>query len=312
MAGDEREYEPEEDGSLEQFEEELLKEEKKKARTNFIYGIIVLLLVVFGGFYLYNTYFAPAPPPPVPMPAARKAPPAPSPPKPEAPAVEKAEKPSGAPQEVKPPEEKPAQEMETPAPVPKPEVVEKAPAPEPAQPVKAAEKQPPQEPPVTEKTAAKTVSDGKKYTVQVGFFLIPDNARRLVEKLEKMGLTPSTVKKNYSSKVYRIYAESFPYREKAVESAKNLAAYGYKPEVKLTGPGEYELYMGAFTKESRADAFVSELEEKNLKVRIDIGSGTTTATIVRLENVDGTARLNEITDKLKENKIDYFVVRKKG
>ena len=309
MADENGSYDLDEDSSLEKFEEELLHEEKKKARTNFLLGILVLLVVTVIGFYGYTTIFAPssspapkkvvkAVKPPTPAPAPQPA--APTAPEP-APVVEKM--------------------VEEPPPPPMPEikeepivlevVVEESPAPaEMAQvDAPAMTPEPKGETPAPEMMTP-TASDGMSYTLQVGFYKVPANAERISKRLSDLNLQPRQIRRGFSVQRVKVYAGEFLYKETATKGAQELTDLGFKPEVALTGPGKYELEMGSFDKEAQADNLVKELEEKQINVRLDTGPKKIDATVVRLENIDGTQRLEEIQETLKREKIDFFIVRR--
>lgn len=311
MADENGSYDLDEDSSLEKFEEELLHEEKKKARSNFLLGILVLLIVGVIGFYGYTTIYVPKSPPPPKRVVKEVKPPAVAP-APEQIVEEQPAAPAQMPEikeeplvvevkveEVTPPAENPPMETapaESP-PAKMPQMEAPAMTPEPKMDTTAPE------------MMAATPSDGKSYTLQVGFYRVSGNAEKISKRLSDLGLQPRQIRRGFSVRMVKVYAGEFLYKETATQGAQELADLGFKPEVALTGPGRYELEMGSFDTEAQADGLVKQLEEKQIKVRLNTGAKKTTATVVRLENIDGTQRLEEIREILKREKIDFFIVR---
>jgi cell division protein FtsN len=308
MADENGSYDLDEDSSLEKFEEELLHEEKKKARSNFLLGILVLLVVGVIGFYGYTTIYAPTSSPPPNQAAKAVKPPAvaPEPVAPEAPVAEKVveEQPFAPPapaeqmEEIK---EEPlvveikVEESAPPADTVQMEAVEAAP-------------EPMKETSAPEMMTA-TPSDGKSYTLQAGFYRVPGNAERMSKRLSDLDLQPRQIRRSFSVQRVKVYAGEFLYKETATQGAQEFSDLGFKPVVALTGPGKYELEMGSFDTEAQADSLVKELEEKQIKVRFDTGEKKIEATAVRLENIDGTQRLEEIQEILKRENIDFYIIR---
>lgn len=301
MADQEDLYDSGEDSSLEKFEEELLEEEKKKARSNFLSGILVLALVGGIGYYAYTTIFAPTPKasvrpsakavkPPVPAPAA--------PQKSEPVMAEKAvaAKPSAPQEGIR--EEQLKSELKVEAAKPAPERKPLA-----AKPFTAKPKAPPPAP-----VAAKT--DGKTYTLQVGFFSVSANADRVVKRLKRLNLEPKSIKSSYTAKMIKVYVGDYQYRETAMEAVRELAGLGFKSKPVLISPGKYELEVGSFKTEAQADNLVKDLEKNQIKVRLAQGTKKVSATVVRLEGIDGTQRFYEIKELLKKENIGFFLVHR--
>lgn len=293
MADEKDSYDLDDDSSLEKFEEELVHEEKKKARSNFLLGILVLLIIGAIGFYGYTSIYAPKTPPPrkqavkavtpppapAPQPAAEPATPA----TPAASVTEIKEEPLVVEMKV----EEPAETKQTEAAAMTPETKAETSAPE----------------------MTASVSDGKIYTLQVGFFRVPENAERIAKRLGDLNLRPTLTRRNFSVRKVRVYTGEYLYRETAEKGALMLDNQGFIPKVALTGPGRYELEMGSFDTEEQADGLVRQIEDRKLKVRLDTGAVKMNATEVRLENIDGTQRLEEIEEILERENIDFFIVR---
>ncbi|MFQ5431084.1 MAG: SPOR domain-containing protein [Nitrospinota bacterium] len=307
MADENGSYNLNDDSSLEKFEEELVREEKKKARSNFLLGILVLLIIGAIGFYGYTSIYAPGTPPPrkQAVKAVKPPPPAPVPQpvpvaEPETPMAEPTveEKPAAPMSEIK--EEPLVVEMKVKDPAELVEIKE----------VETVARTPEakEETPRPEMTAS--ASDGKTYTLQVGFFRIPGNAEIISKRLSNLNLHPRLKRSDFTVRKVKVYTGEFPYRETATKGAQMLANQGFNPKVALTGPGKYELEMGSFDKEEQADGLVRQIEDRNLKVRLETGPVKMNATVVRLENIDGTQRLDEIKEILKRENIDFFIVRR--
>ena len=294
MADEKDSYDLDDDSSLEKFEEELVHEEKKKARSNFLLGILVLLIIGAIGFYGYTSIYAPktppprkqavkavTPPPPAPAPQPAAEPVAPA--APAAPMTEIKEEPLVVEMKV----EETVETKQTEAAAMTPETNAETSAPE----------------------MTASASDGKTYTLQVGFFRVPENAERIAKRLSDLNLRPTLTRRNFSVRKVRVYTGEYLYRETAEKGALMLDNQGFIPKVALTGPGRYELEMGSFDTEEQADGLVRQIEDRKLKVRLDTGAVKMDATEVRLENIDGTQRLEEIKEILERENIDFFIVR---
>jgi cell division protein FtsN len=314
MADNDNSFDLEEDSSLEKFEEELLHEEKKKARSSFLIGLLVLVAVGGGVYYVYTSFFSSKPPPPPKIAARAVKPPVPAPAPPTVPAEETA-----VPEEPKPvapaPEPEPMVKAEEKPAAPEKRIIEETLPGELTQ--EATEPQPvvpAGEPGMEMKTATPkpepAISDEKTYTLQVGFFRVPENADRMSRKLKKINLQPRMIRRGHTVKTLKVYTGEYIYRETAAKAAEKLSNEGFKPVVALTAPGKYELEMGSFQSEAEADNLVKDLEDRMLKVRLAGGTEKLDATFVLLENIGGTQTLEEIKELLKKEKIDFFIVRR--
>ncbi|GMT42318.1 MAG: hypothetical protein IEMM0002_0729 [bacterium] len=306
MADENSVFDPEEEGSLEKFEEELEREEKKQTRVKLLAGTLVFLIIGGGSYYAYTNFFATS----------------------SAPTVLKAEQTlptPKTPQKEKTAEVKPSKQT---AKVQKKERKGKSPAGIKEELIKERtlkaggavtktsrekflKKTKPQTRP--EETTKKgylpkpAVSDGKTYTMQVGLFRKRKNAESMGEKLKELNLTPTLRKITYTAKTIRVYTGFYPYRELAIKAADNLLKQGLKPRVALTGAGRYELEMGRFKSEAHADSLVRSLEDMQFVVRVAEKKERLRATIVRLENIQGGYDLEEIKETLKRKNIRFLV-----
>jgi len=270
------------DDSLDKFERRMTEDDRKSKRKVLLSALVLLFLVVAGAYYYYNYYSQPAPvAPPAPPPAPAPAPaPAPTPPPP--PPVE----PKPAPAPAKPEEKKPA-------------VVTAKPEKSASQAVKpkgGGEKK-------HEKTAAKHGT----FTVQLGVFKIESNAKRMVERLEKAGLTPETVGGNMRVGTILVYAPKFKYTEQADAAAAKLRSSGFKPKVVLTKGGEYTIEVGRFASEKDAEPLAAMMRKKGHETRLLSKSAKAGVTIVRISGVADADQLKEITDKLTKENIPFVV-----
>lgn len=280
------EYKPEEEGSLDEFEKDVIAKEKKKSQRNVAVSAVLLVVLAGAGYYLYSTMFgaSEAPPPAVVTP---KLAPAPEAATPEAPAAA------------------PATQAATPvAPVKKADAKKVGPAKkEAAAEAKAA--------PAKTETAKPAPAVPGTYTLQLGVFVEKANAEALIKRAEKLGFTPETLEKPVNVKSIGIYTGYYRYRELAAEGSAKLSKDGFANRIVLKGPGNYTVEVGAYKTDKEADVVVKKLNANGYKVDVDYTTVKKPASVVLLRNIESAGRVKEITDTLKGNKIDYVVLRKK-
>lgn len=278
------EYKPEEEGSLDEFEKDVIANEKKKSKRNVAISAVLLMVLAGAGYYLYSAMFgeSEAPPPaivapklaPAPeaaAPAAPVAPPAPA--APAAPAKQAAATPAA-------PAKKTAG-TETKAVTGKPEAVKAAPA-----------------------------LPGT-YTLQLGVFTEKANAEALIKHAEKLGFTTETLEKKVNVKSIGIYTGYYRYRELALEGSAKLSQDGFENRVVLKGPGNYTVEVGTYKTDKAADVVVKKLNANGYKVDVDYITVKKPASVVLIRNIESDDRLKEITAALTAEKIDFLVLRKK-
>ncbi|MBI5178810.1 MAG: SPOR domain-containing protein [Nitrospinae bacterium] len=308
----ENDVKPDDDSSLDQFEQKLIEEEKKKARKNFIVSIVVLAVVTVAGFIVYGKMGgkeqaqAPLPPPPVPKAAEPKPeapPPVPAEVKPAAPAVKTAAPKAPAPA-AKKEEKTPAKPTKAAAPATTPKKEEK-----PAVPAKAAPAKQPAPAPAA-KPESKAPAHPGEYTIQLGVFTEEANVKKLTDRLGKIGLTPELGKRTINVKSIVVTTNKYRYRELAEKDAKKLAAEGYKNTVRITGPGSYAVEVGRYSSSKEADAAVKKLEDKGYTVHVDFTAVKAEGTVVLISGIPDAGKLEEVTEKLKGAHLDFFVIKR--
>ncbi len=280
------EYKPEEEGSLDEFEKDVIAKEKKKSQRNVAVSAVLLVVLAGAGYYLYSSMFGTSETPPAPVVA---------------------------------PAMTPAPEAAAPAPPATP-TAPAAPA-APAAPTKqaAAPAAPAKKTPVTEAKAVNGTTETAKpapavagaYTLQLGVFTEKKNAETVIKQVEALGFTPETLEKPVNVKNIGIYTGYYRYRELATEGSAKLSNDGFANKVVLKGPGNYTVEVGTYKTDKAADVVVKKLNAKGYKVDVDYTTVKKPASVVLLRNIEGSDRLKEITDALAAKKIDYLVIRKK-
>lgn len=299
------EYKPEDEGSLDEFEKDVIAKEKKKNQRNIAIGLALLVVLAGGGYHLYsNTLGAPAAPTPivVPMPTPETTPPVAAP----------VAAPTTAPAKVE------AKKEEAPKKAAGGKAEAVKPAKAEAKKGEAKKEEPAGKMAVTEtkavngKTdAAKTVSAPGSHTLQLGVFAEKSNAGVMIKQLEKLGFKPETLEKQINIKSIGIYTGYYRYRELAAAEAAKISKDGFENRVVLKVPGNYTVEVGTYKTDKEADVAVKKLNEKGYKVSVDYTAVKKPVTVVLLRNIESADRLKEITDTLAGNKIDFVVIRKK-
>jgi len=147
-----------------------------------------------------------------------------------------------------------------------------------------------------------------KYFLQVGIFAEKKNAEKVLKMLEKAGLDPRSSDTMIPSKRVRVVVGHFPFRELAMDEAAALRNKGFKPKVQIMAPGVYSLIMGNFATVKEAKKLISELEDKGIPVRTDYKltrDFMIPATVVYLKDIEAGDSLDKAEALLKRNKIEY-------
>ena len=285
----ENEYKPEEEGSLDEFEKDVIAQEKKKSQRNLAISMVLLVVLAGAGYYLYSSMFggSEAPPPPVVPPKLASTPEAGAPAVPAAPAAKPGATPTA-----------PAKPATVPAAPAKPGATPATPAKPGAAPAPHAE------------AKAAPAAPGT-YTLQLGVFTEKKNAEALIKQVESLGFTPQTLEKPVSVKSIGIYTGYYRYRELAAEGSAKLTKDGFENKVVLKGPGNYTVEVGAYRTEKEADAVVKKLNAKGYKVDVDYTSVKKPASVVLLRDIENADQVKKMTDALAAKKIDYVVLKKK-
>lgn len=266
------EYKPEDEGSLDEFEKDVIAKEKKKSQRKIAVSVALVVALAGAGYYVYsNMLGAPVAPPPMVVP-------------------------------------KPTPEAAVPAPAPAPTPAKtEAKKEEPLKKTVAAETKT-----AGKKTeAAKPASAPGSYTLQLGVFAEKANADAMIKQLEKLGFTPEILEKPVGVKSIGIYTGYYRYRELATAEGAKLSKDGFENRVVLKVPGNYTVEVGTYKTDKEADIAVKKLGEKGYKVNADYTTVKKPATVVLLRNIENAGRLKEITDTLAEKKLDFVVIRNK-
>lgn len=282
------EYKPEDEGSLDEFEKDVIAKEKKKSQRKIAVSVALVVALAGAGYYVYsNMLGAPAESPPMVVPK----------PTPEAAAPAKTEA-----KKEEPPKKTVAAETKTAA--------KKT---ETAKPVKTeAKKEEPAKKTAAGKTeAAKPASAPGSYTLQLGVFAEKANADAMIKQLKELGFTPETLERPVGVKNIGIYTGYYRYRELAVAEGAKLSKDGFENRVVLKVPGNYTVEAGTYKTDKEADIAVKKLGEKGYKVNADYTTVKKPATVVLLRNIENADRLKGITDTLAGKKLDFVVIRNK-
>lgn len=296
-----KEYKPEEEGSLDEFEKDVIANEKKKSKRNVAISAVLLVVLAGAGYYLYSAMFggAEAPPPPIVAPKLAPAPEA------AAPAAPVASPTPAAPST-------PATKQAAPAPT-------KQAA---ATPAKQAATTPAAAAKKTAGAEAKAVAGKPEavkaapaipgtFTLQLGVFTEKANAEALIKQAEKLGFATETLEKKVNVKNIGIYTGYYRYRELALEGSAKLSQDGFANRVVLKGPGNYTVEVGTYKTDKAADVVVKKLNANGYKVDVDYTTVQKPASVVLIRNIESDARLKEITAALAAEKIDFLVLKKK-
>jgi len=148
----------------------------------------------------------------------------------------------------------------------------------------------------TPATAAKKPSE-KVWSIQVGAFLIEDNANKFAKTLQKKGFKSELKNKLTTSQQYVVLAGVFPTEEQAVDLMKSLAEKGYSPNLKKMETGDYGVSLGQFHSKSSADNLKSDLETKGFTASIPRLPAKQTTYTVQVAGYDSIQKAKK--DKLK-------------
>jgi gamma-D-glutamyl-L-lysine dipeptidyl-peptidase len=96
---------------------------------------------------------------------------------------------------------------------------------------------PPAPPPAAPAVLEKTTLAHLGFTVQVGAFAVPENARRLAESLNVAGLDAFYFPAEAG--LFKVRFGNFPFRDAALEEARKLKAEGRIQDYFIVGPADY-------------------------------------------------------------------------
>ncbi len=118
---------------------------------------------------------------------------------------------------------------------------------------------PPSAPPTTPASAAPSAAVTRTgYTVQVGAFSIPDNARRLAQALNDIGLDAYYFSQR--SGLYRVRFGDFPSRDAAVREAERLLGQELVEDYFIVGPEDHPVYRRSLSGEDLREKLVATAE----------------------------------------------------
>ncbi len=102
----------------------------------------------------------------------------------------------------------------------------------------------------------------KSWSIQVGAFLIKDNANKFSQKLQKKGFKSELKSKITTVQQYVVLSGVFPSENLALERMKSLSEKGYTPNLKKLETGDFAVSLGQFHAKSSADKLKSDLDKK--------------------------------------------------
>jgi len=118
---------------------------------------------------------------------------------------------------------------------------------------------PPSAPPAAPAPAAPSAAVRRTgYTVQVGAFSIPDNARRLAQALNDIGLDAYYFPQG--SGLYRVRFGDFPSRDAAVREANRVLAQELVKDYFIVGPEDHPVYRRIVTGEDLREKLAATAE----------------------------------------------------
>ncbi|PIQ98944.1 MAG: hypothetical protein COV66_13700 [Nitrospinae bacterium CG11_big_fil_rev_8_21_14_0_20_45_15] len=138
---------------------------------------------------------------------------------------------------------------------------------------------------------------GKVWDIQVGAFLIEDNANKFAKTLQDKGFKSELKNKLTTSQQYVVLSGVFPTEEQAVGLMKSLAEKGYSPNLKKMETGDYGVSLGQFHSKSSADNLKSDLEKKGFTASIPRLPVKQTTYTVQVAGYDSVQKAKK--DKLK-------------
>ncbi len=150
------------------------------------------------------------------------------------------------------------------------------------------------------------ISAESNYSLMVGLFSDQLEAHQMVEKLEKIGLSPSAHNTEIRLKRLKIREGNYNNPESVRRVADLLKGYGFEPEIATLANGGYSVEVGSFKSGAQAEKAVKFLEGKGLDVRLEAGWETATASEVWLENIRGEKELDSVKNILKKERISFF------
>ncbi len=195
----------------------------------------------------------------------------------------------------------PAEEIVTPPPPPiekKAEIppVEKAVPPPPPPEVKEA-------PPVSSRPSE------KKYTVQIGTYVLKSSLDTVSQEVKEKGFTPIEMRGTSNIASYRVEVGEFQNAEEVRNIVKKLIGRDIEVKFKIVSKGIYTLSAGIFFDKNRAEDFKDKLIEKGYPAKVSDETGKKKVYILRAGDFKEYKEAKETRAKLMDKGINCIIVK---
>ena len=123
-------------------------------------------------------------------------------------------------------------------------------------------------PKINQSLSSKNIQQGQYY-LQLGSFVIKDNADRLHRSLKKRGFAPSKKTVKEKVKMYRVYAGDFKEKSAAEKEIVKLKKAGIRAAYERTPDKRYILYLESFFYKKSAENLVRKIMDIGLPAKIN-------------------------------------------
>jgi len=121
---------------------------------------------------------------------------------------------------------------------------------------------------INQSLSSENIQQGKYY-LQLGSFVIKNNADRLHSSLKERGFAPSKRKVKKKVKMYRVYAGDFEDKSAAEKEIVKLKKTGIRAAYKETSGNRYTLYLESFLFRKRAESLIKKITALGLPAKIN-------------------------------------------
>jgi cell division protein FtsN len=164
-------------------------------------------------------------------------------------------------------------------------------------------------PEVKEAPAVPAAPSEKKYTVQIGTYVLKSSLDTVSKEVKEKGFTPLEMRGTSNIASYRVEVGEFQNAEEVRNIVKKLIGNDIEVKFKIVSKGIYTLSAGIFYDKKRADDFNDKLIEKGYPAKISDKKGETKVYILRIGDFKEYKEAKETRAKLMDKGINSIIVK---
>ncbi|MBI3601158.1 MAG: SPOR domain-containing protein [Nitrospinae bacterium] len=164
-------------------------------------------------------------------------------------------------------------------------------------------------PKIKEAPAVPAAPSEKKYTVQIGTYVLKSSLDAASKEVKEKGFTPFEIRGTSNIASYRVEVGEFQNAEEVRNIVKKLIGRDIEVKFKIVSKGIYTLSAGIFYDKNRADEFKDKLIEKGYPAKVSDEKGKKKVYILRLGDFKEYKEAKETRAKLMDKGINCIIVK---